>query len=124
MNVCSMCGAQLEKVDEALICKSCGFGFKKGTNGKIPDMDTILANNMRELKMLRLLFPKASADQLVNLHQFHEHRVKKHPTTKDGYCEFCERDWSKLSDSEFFEQLGYQKSKWFNEDGSPKESKN
>jgi|GEM_PF-4407392 len=122
---CSVCGGELEDVGGgALMCKGCRMGFRD--NGKpLPNMEQILEDGVKKMKMLKMLYlafhgKEPTNEILTNLYSFHEHRVVGHPETKDGYCEFCERNWAKLSESEFFEQLGYKKSRWFNEDGTTK----
>ncbi len=120
---CSVCQSELEKIGDTYHCKTCGFGFKPSKDGKIPNKEDILKDTKFELGMLRLLFPTSSAKQLSAKHQFHEHRMKDHPTTKDGYCEFCGERWEKLSDQEFKEKLGYNKSSWYNTDGTPLKDK-
>lgn len=117
---CSVCQSELERVNNNILeCKTCGFGFKPNKDGKIPNAKDIMKDTMFEMKMLKLLFPTASDTQLVNKHQFHEHRMKNHPTSREGYCEYCNTTWEKLSDKEFYEKLGYKKSSWYKPDGTP-----
>ncbi len=125
---CGYCGAdQLEKVGDDLICKRCGMGFR--LDGKpMPNTQQILQEGVKKMNILKQLFfvfhlREPTHKELQNLYAFHAHRLEKHPTTKDGYCEFCERNWAKMSNEDFKEELGYQKSYWFNEDGTPKENR-
>jgi hypothetical protein len=125
---CGYCGAdQLEKVGDDLICKRCGLGF--GLDGKpMPNAFQILQEGVTKMKMLKQLFfvfhlREPTHKELQNLYAFHAHRSEKHPTTKGGYCEFCERNWIKMSTEKFKEETGYERSHWFNEDGTPKENR-
>lgn len=113
MNKCSFCGSQeLEKISEKEIrCKKCGFGF--GNTGKETPENMAKHVEMitQSIKLLKVLFPSDTDEQLVTRFQFHQHRIENHPT-KDGYCEYCKMDWNKMSKEEFKERLGYDKGKW------------
>lgn len=114
LNYCFLCGSpDLEKVSDKLrVCKKCGFGYGNTGHENYENFWEHLQNIKDNMNLLRRFFPNDTERRLLNKYLFHEHRIKKHETTKDGYCEFCERNWEKLSDNEFHEQLGYQKSFW------------
>lgn len=113
MDKCAFCGSkELEKLSEKqIVCKDCGFGF--GNTGKeTPEnMQEHLKKMIQGLKLLTVLFPNDTVRQSVLRFQFHQHRVENHPTS-DGYCEYCIRDWNKMSKKEMKERLGYNKDKW------------
>jgi len=98
------------------VCKTCGFGYGNTGNEITKENFTEqLELQMKAVKMLRVLFPNDSPKQLHDRYAFHQHRLEEHPTVKGGYCEFCEINWVEMSEQEFKERLGYDKSLWIKE---------
>lgn len=113
MDKCAFCGSkELEKLSEKqIVCKNCGFGF--GNTGKeTPEnMQGHLKQMLQAINLLKVMFPNDTEQQLVLRFSFHQHRLENHPTSK-GYCEYCNRNWNKMSKKEMKERLGYNKDKW------------
>ena len=112
--VCQLCGSdQIEKFsDFNWLCKNCGLG----TNGK-PAMsfEKHLKDVATAVSLAELMFPHLTKIQLTFRVQFHLHRTENHPEIKDGYCEVCMINYSKLSKEDFFEKTGvYNKERWIN----------
>jgi ribosomal protein L37AE/L43A len=114
LNNCSFCGSdQLEKISEKhIVCKNCGFGFGNTGKENPENMAKYVQQMATQLRLQRILFPTDTDKQAILRFSFHMHRIEKHPVTRDGFCEFCDRNWNTMSKKELKEQLGYNKEKW------------
>jgi ribosomal protein L37AE/L43A len=114
MKNCAFCGStELEMINpKHILCKRCGFGFGNTGKENPENMNKYLEQMANQIKVQKIFFPDDTDEQTVLRLSFHTHRLEKHPTTKDGYCEYCDRDWNKMSKEEFKEKLGYDKDKW------------
>lgn len=107
MNSCVNCNSvDLEIIKEDhIVCKNCGFGF--GNKG---ETEQGMIEHLRwikdSIKLAMVLFPDLTKKQIVSKVSFHIHNVQQHPTTKDGYCEYCECNWKDLDEKDFAEKTG------------------
>ena len=109
---CQLCGSEdIEKFsDNNWLCKNCGLGTRGKPNQSFKEHLDFVA---KAITLARVMFPNISEQQLSFRVQFHFHRTEMHPENKDGYCEVCQIDYSKLSAEEFNEKTGgYTKEKW------------
>lgn len=109
---CASCGSvQIEKFsDDHWVCRSCGLA----TRGRPTQSFTEhLKDVFKAITLAKVMFPHLTQKQLTFRVGFHLHRVQEHPVNRDGFCEICHVDYSKLTPEEFKEKTGgYDKAKW------------
>jgi len=88
MKTCPLCDSkELEIIDSEILCKTCGFGHsddatKEGFEAHLQKITNIATS-------LKIIRPNLTSRELTDKVQTILHRIEKHPTRKDGFCEYC-----------------------------------
>lgn len=86
---CLLCeGKELEVNGSEVMCRTCGYGH--GDNATKEGLEIHLQNIAKVILTLKKVEPDLTANQITDRVCKILHKVEKHPTRKDGYCEYCE----------------------------------
>jgi len=88
MKTCPLCDSkELEIIGSEVLCKTCGYGHSGNANKE--GLEAHLQKIAEIVMSLKIIRPDLTPKEMTNEVQTILHRIEKHPTRKDGFCEYC-----------------------------------